>query len=76
VKITPAHDFNDFEVGVRHHLRRINILVSKAGSHWPRTPSFSRMSRRPMTSAPPSRCTASIASRRARKIVERLEEKG
>src|SRR3954465_12485631 len=26
VKITPAHDFNDFEVGVRHHLRRINIL--------------------------------------------------
>src|SRR3979409_468340 len=26
VKITPAHDFNDFEGGVRHHLRRINIL--------------------------------------------------
>ncbi|MEJ0076866.1 MAG: valine--tRNA ligase [Alphaproteobacteria bacterium] len=26
VKITPAHDFNDFEVGNRHHLRRINIL--------------------------------------------------
>jgi valyl-tRNA synthetase len=26
VKITPAHDFNDFEVGARHHLRRINIL--------------------------------------------------
>jgi valyl-tRNA synthetase len=26
VKITPAHDFNDFEVGSRHHLRRINIL--------------------------------------------------
>ncbi len=26
VKITPAHDFNDFEVGVRHHLRRVNIL--------------------------------------------------
>jgi len=26
VKITPAHDFNDFEVGVRHHLRRINVL--------------------------------------------------
>ncbi|MCL2386872.1 MAG: valine--tRNA ligase [Defluviitaleaceae bacterium] len=26
VKITPAHDPNDFEVGVRHNLPRINIL--------------------------------------------------
>jgi len=26
VKITPAHDFNDFEVGKRHHLPPINIL--------------------------------------------------
>ncbi|MDX2103354.1 MAG: valine--tRNA ligase, partial [Alphaproteobacteria bacterium] len=26
VKITPAHDFNDFEVGRRHDLARINIL--------------------------------------------------
>jgi valyl-tRNA synthetase len=26
VKITPAHDFNDFEVGVRHGLDRINVL--------------------------------------------------
>ncbi len=26
LKITPAHDFNDFEVGQRHHLPRINIL--------------------------------------------------
>jgi valyl-tRNA synthetase len=26
VKITPAHDFNDFEVGKRHGLERINIL--------------------------------------------------
>ncbi len=26
VKITPAHDFNDFEVGLRHDLPRINIL--------------------------------------------------
>ncbi len=28
VKITPAHDFNDFEVGRRHHLEMINILDS------------------------------------------------
>ncbi len=26
VKITPAHDFNDFEVGKRHHLEFINIF--------------------------------------------------
>ena len=26
VKITPAHDFNDFEVGNRHDLPRINVL--------------------------------------------------
>ena len=26
VKITPAHDFNDFEVGKRHNLERINVL--------------------------------------------------
>ncbi|WP_346294607.1 valine--tRNA ligase [Rhodopseudomonas sp. P1] len=26
VKITPAHDFNDFDVGKRHHLPQINVL--------------------------------------------------
>ena len=26
VKITPAHDFNDFEVGKRHNLPAINII--------------------------------------------------
>ena len=31
VKITPAHDFNDFEVGKRHGLPRINVL-DKEGS--------------------------------------------
>ena len=30
VKITPAHDFNDFEVGKRHNLPMINILDSTA----------------------------------------------
>ena len=29
VKITPAHDFNDFEVGARHDLPRINVLDSE-----------------------------------------------
>ncbi|MBB3951231.1 valine--tRNA ligase [Aureimonas jatrophae] len=30
VKITPAHDFNDFEVGKRHDLPRINVLSPDA----------------------------------------------
>lgn len=31
VKMTPAHDFNDFEVGNRHDLARINILSQTGG---------------------------------------------
>ena len=27
VKITPAHDFNDYEIGIRHNLEQINILT-------------------------------------------------
>ncbi|WP_156495660.1 class I tRNA ligase family protein, partial [Alcanivorax sp. HI0033] len=30
VKITPAHDFNDYEVGKRHDLPMINILTIDA----------------------------------------------
>ncbi|SMN13111.1 Valyl-tRNA synthetase [Bathymodiolus heckerae thiotrophic gill symbiont] len=30
VKITPAHDFNDYEMGQRHHLAIINILTDDA----------------------------------------------
>ncbi|MGM0634350.1 MAG: valine--tRNA ligase, partial [Pseudomonadota bacterium] len=30
VKITPAHDFNDYEVGKRHDLEMINILTEDA----------------------------------------------
>lgn len=30
VKITPAHDFNDFEVGRRHNLKNINVLDGEA----------------------------------------------
>ncbi|MGD9840052.1 MAG: valine--tRNA ligase [Afipia sp.] len=30
VKITPAHDFNDFEVGRRHNLRLISVLDQEA----------------------------------------------
>lgn len=30
VKITPAHDFNDYAVGLRHHLPMINVFTTKA----------------------------------------------
>src|SRR3712207_8043125 len=30
VKITPAHDFNDFEVGRRHGLPLVNVLDTQA----------------------------------------------
>ncbi len=30
VKITPAHDFNDFDLGLRHNLPRINIFTKEA----------------------------------------------
>jgi valyl-tRNA synthetase len=30
VKITPAHDFNDYEIGLRHHLPQINIFTPSA----------------------------------------------
>lgn len=30
VKITPAHDFNDYKVGKSHHLEFINLLTKKA----------------------------------------------
>ena len=30
VKITPAHDFNDFEVGKRHKLPLVNVLTIEA----------------------------------------------
>ena len=32
VKITPAHDFNDFEVGKRHNLPQINISARSQAS--------------------------------------------
>ncbi len=40
VKITPAHDFNDFEVGKRHDLPLINILDQEARLVLTQNPSF------------------------------------
>ena len=35
VKITPAHDFNDFAVGQRHGLPMPSCWTARAGSRWP-----------------------------------------
>ncbi len=38
VKITPAHDFNDYEIGMRHGLPLINILTADAAINLPNSP--------------------------------------
>ncbi|MEK7758586.1 MAG: valine--tRNA ligase, partial [Pseudomonadota bacterium] len=38
VKITPAHDFNDYEVGKRHNLPQINIFTIDAKIELPGSP--------------------------------------
>ena len=38
VKITPAHDFNDYEVGLRHALTKINVFDDNAAINLPDTP--------------------------------------
>jgi len=50
VKITPAHDFNDFEVGLRHGLDKINVLdesgiINSAGHQYEGMDRFSARTR-------------------------------
>jgi valyl-tRNA synthetase len=42
VKVTPAHDFNDFEVGRRHGLRLINVFDAEARINLRRDGEFSK----------------------------------
>ena len=77
MKITPAHDFNDFEVGQRHDLPLINVLDVEG------TARRSRTTKRSSTDVPPSTELAETLALHgldrfvARKqIVERLEERG
>ncbi len=61
VKITPAHDFNDFEVGRRHGLALLNIFDRGRAAE-------RRRRRQPIA--------ASTGSRRASKVVADLEAAG
>lgn len=45
VKITPAHDFNDFEVGRRHNLPLLNILDKEASLNENVPPSYQGLDR-------------------------------
>ncbi len=66
VKITPAHDFNDFEVGRRHDLPLVNVLDREANLNLENNEAFLDgldPMRRSWTRR--CRCTASTASSRA-----------
>jgi valyl-tRNA synthetase len=76
VKITPAHDFNDFEVGKRHHLPQVSILNVEARLELQENTAF-------LEDVPPSDdLTATLALHgldrfKARKaVVEMMEARG
>ena len=62
VKITPAHDFNDYEVGQRHDLPQINIFTpdAKINDNAPASIAGSIASRRARKSSPTSRAAGLI----------------
>jgi valyl-tRNA synthetase len=76
VKITPAHDFNDAEVGKRHHLPVVNVLDDEGGLDLDRNTAF-------LDGVPPSAeldATLTLHGQdrfvARKRIVARLEELG
>ena len=67
VKITPAHDFNDFEVGRRHHLPQISILTVEAKLDLQENTAFTEGVPQSAELIETSHCTASTASPRAKR---------
>jgi valyl-tRNA synthetase len=73
VKITPAHDFNDFEVGKRHKLPLVNVLTTEAKITFA-DPAFEHETGANFTE---TKKLEGMKREEARKqIVARLEEKG
>src|ERR1700719_2283711 len=76
VKITPAHDFNDFEVGKRHKLRLVNVLDDEGHLDLINNAAFVE------TVSPSTELDATLALHgfdrfaARKKIVERLEAAG
>ncbi|HEX3859653.1 MAG TPA: valine--tRNA ligase, partial [Pseudolabrys sp.] len=73
VKITPAHDFNDFEVGKRHKLPLVNVLTMEAKITFAE-PAFERETGADFIE---TKKLEGMKREEARKqVVARLEEKG
>ena len=69
VKITPAHDFNDFEVGKRHELAQINMLDAEGRS--------TTMRRKPIVASIVSRHVSALSSDLdALGLLEKIEPTG
>ena len=77
VKITPAHDFNDFEVGKRHDLPQVNMLDVEAQARRSRTTRRSSTACRRRAELDETLALHGVDRFKARKaIVERLEAAG
>ncbi|MDC7786964.1 valine--tRNA ligase [Rhodoplanes sp. TEM] len=76
VKITPAHDFNDFEVGRRHHLPLVNVLDTEGRLDLAENAAF--LEGVPVTAALQETVALHGLDRfeARKKIVERLEAEG
>jgi valyl-tRNA synthetase len=76
VKITPAHDFNDFEVGKRHNLPQINIFNVEAKLHLKGNFDFGRDVPGSSDFSHTLAMDSLDRSVARKKIVEQLEERG
>ncbi len=77
VKITPAHDFNDFEVGRRHGLPMINILSKDARLSLQPNPEFTQgVDRTPQLDAMILEYNGVFRFAARNMIVDRLESEG
>jgi len=74
VKITPAHDFNDFEVGKRHNLSPINVFDDEAHLTLKQNESFLKDAHPELTLLDALEGKSREAARKL--IVEQLESRG
>src|SRR5580693_7140944 len=74
VKITPAHDFNDFEVGKRHNLPLINVFDDEAHLTLKQNESFLKDAQPELTLLDALEGKSREAARKL--IVEQLESRG
>jgi valyl-tRNA synthetase len=77
VKITPAHDFNDFEVGKRHDLPMVNVLTKDARLSLQNNEDFTRgVDMTPQLEATILELNGVFRFAARKLIVERLDDEG